>query len=85
MTNLYHLDTLFIPEDEGGWSGIVLNLPGCGSCGETYDECKANVLEAARGLIESYRDAGDPIPWRDSAEDVVPVRTTLAVEVTHDL
>ena len=40
--------------EEGGYWGEVPAMPGCVSEGETVEECKANVMEAARGCLESY-------------------------------
>lgn len=39
---------------EGGYWGEVPALPGCVSEGDTRDECRANVLDAAKGCIECY-------------------------------
>lgn len=36
---------------EGGYWGEVPALPGCVSEGETVEECRANVIEAAQGCI----------------------------------
>lgn len=40
--------------EEGGYWGEVPAMPGCVSEGETVEECKANVLEAARGCLKAY-------------------------------
>jgi predicted RNase H-like HicB family nuclease len=55
-----------IPEEDGTWSAVVLNLPGGGSCGRSEDEAISNVREAIVGLVESYRSDGKEIPWKDS-------------------
>ena len=60
----YACDVALVREDDGSYSGVVLNLPGAGSCGDTEDETIAHVKEAVLGVIESYRAAGEPIPWR---------------------
>lgn len=39
---------------EGGFWGEVPALPGCVSEGDTREECRANVLDAARGCLECY-------------------------------
>lgn len=44
------------PAKEGGYWGEVPALPGCASFGATRTECRANVLEAARGCIEVYAE-----------------------------
>lgn len=40
--------------EEGGYWGEVPAMPGCVSEGESVEECKANVMEAARGCLETY-------------------------------
>ena len=40
--------------EEGGYWGEVPALPGCVSEGDTQEECRENVLDAARGCLECY-------------------------------
>lgn len=40
--------------EEGGYWGEVPSMPGCVSEGETVEECRANVVEAARGCLKTY-------------------------------
>lgn len=40
--------------EDGGYWGEVPAMPGCVSEGESVDECRANVLEAARGCFRAY-------------------------------
>ncbi len=42
------------PAPEVGYWGEVPAMPGCASQGRTRAECRANVLEAAMGCMESY-------------------------------
>ena len=42
------------PAEEGGFWGEVPAMPGCASEGETEEECRANVLDAARGCLACY-------------------------------
>src|ERR1700686_5228196 len=57
-----------IPEEDGGYSTIAINLPGAGSCGDTEEESIANAKEAITGVLESYQESGDPIPWQPVSE-----------------
>ena len=41
------------PPETGYW-GDVPAMPGCASQGDTEAECRANVLEAALGCMDSY-------------------------------
>ena len=58
--------------DDDGFSAVVLNLPGVGSCGDTEEEAMQNVREAVAGAIECYKDANENIPWRDSSQEDIP-------------
>jgi predicted RNase H-like HicB family nuclease len=70
--NAYRCHICTIREDDGTYSVLVLNLPGCGSCGDTEEEALANVREAVLGVIESHRAAKEEIPWKDSAACDIP-------------
>lgn len=59
-----------IPEEDGGYSTIAINLPGAGSCGDTEEESIANAKEAIEGVLESYMENGDPIPWQPVSEKI---------------
>ena len=60
----------FIPEDDGTFSAIVLNLPGAGSCGDTEAEALENVREALTGVMEEYAESGEGVPWIAPADVV---------------
>ena len=68
----YRCHVLLVREDDGTFSGVVLNLPGAGSCGDSEDEALANVREAMAALIESYQAANQEIPWVDSSQAEIP-------------
>ena len=70
--NAYRCHVLLIEEDDGGYSAVVLNLPGAGSCGDTEEEALGNVREALHGVIQSYLEAGGEIPWVDSLRADIP-------------
>jgi predicted RNase H-like HicB family nuclease len=42
---------------ETGYWGEVPAMPGCASQGETPEECRANVIDAARGCLECYLES----------------------------
>jgi len=68
----YRCHICLIPEEDGSFSAIVLNLPGAGSCGSTEEEAVQNVREAILGVIESHAAANEEIPWRDSMASDIP-------------
>ncbi len=53
------LTALIHPEIEaGGFSAEVPALPGCFTQGETLEEVRANLREAAEGWLQSAHDRG---------------------------
>lgn len=49
-------------EDDGTWSVVLPDLPGCVSWAETHDDALLNAAEAATLHLEGLRDHGDQIP-----------------------
>jgi len=45
---------LLEPQEEGGYTVTVPNLPGCISEGETVEEAIENIKDAIRGYLEVY-------------------------------
>lgn len=64
-----------IPEADGGYSAIVLNLPGVGSCGDTEDEALANAREAISAAVASFHEDKVEIPWVKTYEVPAGART----------
>lgn len=54
-TKILEYNALFTPENEGGFSVYVPDLPGCISQGDTFEEAKKNIKEA----IELYLESAD--------------------------
>lgn len=50
------------PEDGGGFSATVPDLPGCMSDGETPEQAIANVQDAIVAWKEAARDMGRSVP-----------------------
>jgi predicted RNase H-like HicB family nuclease len=71
----YRCNVCLVPEEDGKFSAIVLNLPGAASSGKTESEALANVEESIRGLIEVYKEHHDPIPWKDYRSEDIPSGT----------
>ncbi len=65
----YECRVLLCPESDGGFSALALRLPGVVSQGETIEEALGNIADAFQATVQSYLEAGAPIPWSDiSAE-----------------
>jgi len=61
-----------IKEEDGRWSAIIPNLPGCSSWGYSEQEALANIKDAAEIYIEDIIDAGEDIPTE--SDNAVPAR-----------
>ena len=44
-------------EEDGRYSVALPALPGCYSCGDTLEEARANIREAAEGWLEANSDS----------------------------
>lgn len=44
-------------EEDGRYSVAVPALPGCFSCGDTLEEARANIREAAEGWLDANNDS----------------------------
>lgn len=58
-------NAIFSPEDDGGYSVSVPDLPGCFSQGDTFEEAKANIAEA----IQLYLEDADKNLYQTSPEE----------------
>jgi predicted RNase H-like HicB family nuclease len=47
------LNVIFLREEDGCYSVAVPALPGCFSCGDTLEEARANIREAAEGWLDA--------------------------------
>jgi predicted RNase H-like HicB family nuclease len=68
----YRCHLAILCEDDGTYSAIVLNLPGAGSCGASEAEAIQNAREAAMGVISSFIEDGEEIPWVDASSEQIP-------------
>jgi antitoxin HicB len=55
-------DVVFEPQEEGGFTAYVPDLPGCISEGETLEEATAMIQEAMALYLESRHERGWPLP-----------------------
>ena len=66
-----------IPEDDGSFSAVVLNLPGVGSCGDTEEDAMSNVQDAIDATLASYHADGEDIPLLGSGTYEIPAGAVL--------
>jgi antitoxin HicB len=62
MDELRTFDVVLCPEDEGGFSVLVPDLPSVATQGETREEALEMVKEAIEGYLEVMHEDGLPIP-----------------------
>ncbi len=55
-------DVVFEPQDEGGYTVYVPDLPGCISEGDTLEEATAMIQEAMALYLESRQERGWKLP-----------------------
>ncbi len=77
----YRCHLAILPDEEGGFSVLVLNLPGTGSCGKTEAEAIAHAKEAVLAVIESYEEDKTVVPWID--EYKIPATAKLVWILVH--
>ena len=65
----YRVPVYFQPEPDGSYSVFAANLPGCASQGDTREEAERNIAEALVGVLRTYHERGEPVPWRDDKDE----------------
>lgn len=78
----YSFRVILRPEQDGGFSAFVPELPGAVSQGETVDEATMNMKDALVGLVEAY--GADAIPFTDGSDyqwQVGDIETRIPVDV----
>jgi predicted RNase H-like HicB family nuclease len=62
MEGAREYEVVLSPEDEGGFSVFVPELPSVATQGETREEALAMAKEAIEGYLEAMQEDGLPIP-----------------------
>jgi predicted RNase H-like HicB family nuclease len=62
MSSSRQFDVIFEPQEEGGYTAYVPDLPGCVSEGDTLEEATEMIRDAMRGYLDSLRDRGYELP-----------------------
>jgi predicted RNase H-like HicB family nuclease len=53
------LTAIYEEAEEGGYVGYVAELPGANTQGETLEEVRENLVEAAQLILEANREAAE--------------------------
>jgi len=61
--------TVEVKHDEDGWFAKVVDLPGCMTWADTFEELGPMIEDAKRGWIEDALEHGDPVPEPRDTED----------------
>ena len=72
---------VLLSSEDGGYCVRAADLPGVVSEGHTPEEAVQNIKEAYAGVLESYREHGDPIPWLVPPRDPEENEQCLWIEV----
>lgn len=62
MDTQHEYDVVFEPQDGGGFTAYVPDLPGCISEGDTLEEATAMIREAIALYLESRKERGWALP-----------------------
>lgn len=62
MSDAREYEVVLQPEDAGGFSVSVPDLPGCHTQGETVEEALAMAKDAIEGYLETMEELGHPLP-----------------------
>ena len=85
MKQRYH--TIIRPEGNGCFVGWVEEMPGTISQGRSLDECRRNLKDSLRLMVETHRDearlALDPSCIQEAIE--IEVTESAAIGATHAL
>ena len=77
----YSYQINLIPEDEGGYTVLVPQIPGCVSCGATIEEATTHAREAIELHLENLAAHKLPIP--EGNESVCIFTTLVHVSPSH--
>lgn len=66
-------NTVFLEEDDGGYSVSVPTLPGCFSQGDTFEEAVKNIKEAIELYLEDEKQDVQLFGYQGGREFMVPV------------
>jgi predicted RNase H-like HicB family nuclease len=58
-------------EEDGGYSAQCLELPGCVSEGDTWEEALENIKEAILGYLEAFPEEIEKLKEEEAVEAVV--------------
>lgn len=61
----YQFEAIFTPQEEGGFTVEVPDLPGCISEGDTLEEASNNIQKAIGLYLETLEERGIPLPQRE--------------------
>lgn len=62
--NTFECRGFVFADQDGGFCAYSTNLPGVYGEGDTAEAAFSDLCEAFRGIIQSYLEDREPIPWR---------------------
>ena len=79
----YVFQVELVEEEDGRWSALIPNLPGCSAWGYTCEESLNAVQYTARAYIEVLIEDGDPLPKETTEAASVIEGSKVVVTVQH--
>jgi antitoxin HicB len=65
------------PGEDGGFIASVPSLPGCQTCGSTYEDTVGMARECIQGFLEALAKAGQPIPVEEEGTATLSARVPV--------
>ena len=68
-------------EEDGRWSGVVPDLPGCNAWGYTREDTMHAIRDNAEMYLEVLIEVGDPMPWEKDMETDITGLELLSINI----
>jgi predicted RNase H-like HicB family nuclease len=79
----FQFEVIFTPQEEGGFTAEVPDLPGCISEGDSFEEAEENITEAIELYLETLEERGLPLPNREPMKVVRMQMVVVRKASTH--
>ena len=68
-------------EEDGRWSAVVPDLPGCNAWGYTREDTMHAIRDNAEMYLEVLIEVGDPMPWEKDMETDITGLELLSINI----
>lgn len=77
--NILNFSVVFEPEEGGGYSVFVPQLPGCVTQGDTFEHAQETAKEAITLYLETLAERNEPLP--EQAE--TPILGSVSIDLAE--